>query len=139
MPVLPASSVALQTTVVVPIGKSDPEAGSQTTTGSPRHSFVISGSGNSTTMPAFGTHSASMFSGQASTGALSSTTEIVKVQLDLLPALSVPWQTTVVSPRLKTLPEAGTQMIETFAAASQSSFAVGSGYSTTIVPSSEVH
>ena len=72
---------------------------------------MIAGSGNSTTIPAFGTHSASMFSGQASTGALSSTTEIVKVQLDLLPALSVPWQTTVVSPMLKTLPEAGTQMI----------------------------
>src|SRR5262245_17202521 len=61
-------------------------------------------------------------------GGVVSTTDTTKLELALLPALSVAWHDTVVSPSANVLPEAGAQLTAT--APSTMSLAVGTAYVT---------
>ena len=74
-------------------------------------------------LPSASEHSTTTFPGHSTTGAVSSTTVTVKVQLAVLPLSSVAVQVTVVVPMPRMLPEAGTATTAT--TLSQSSVAVG--------------
>jgi len=104
----PASSVAVQVTVVSPIGNSEPEGGAQTTVG-PGSQASLALVVNVTKLPSDEAHSTVLFAGQVTLGGVVSCTVTSKEQIELLPDTSVAVQVTLVVPRPNTLPEGGEQ------------------------------
>ncbi len=108
--VLPEASVAVQVTVVVPIGMAEPDGGTQATV-TPGQLSVAVGGGKVTTVAVgagqAGAATAMMFVGQVIVGGCVSLTVTVKVQVG--PADDV--QVTVVVPTGKKEPEAGEQVM----------------------------
>jgi hypothetical protein len=105
--ILPAASVALQVTVVVPTGKLDPEDGVQVIVGEAVQLSVAVG-----VKLTFAAHCPTavvvvMLVGQAMVGACVSLTVTVKLQLAPPPAAL---HVTVVTPRLNIAPEGGVQV-----------------------------
>jgi hypothetical protein len=125
VPVLPAESVAVQVTVVVPTGKTLPEAALHVGVRSPSQASVAVTVYSTTAPPEVSHSTPRMSSGQETTGSVSSTTTTSNVHVSVLPLESVAVQVTVVVPKANTLPEGGSQV--TTGAASQRSVAVGSG------------
>jgi hypothetical protein len=108
----PAASVAVHVTVVVPIGKVDPEAGVQTTGTDP--SIASRADALKVAIaPAVLVAARVSFAGRVRTGAVLSPTVIVKLPEAAFPAASVAVQLTVVVPIGKVDPEAGVQTTAT--------------------------
>lgn len=111
--VLPAASVAVQKTVVVPTGKVEPLTGEQIEV-TPGQLSVAVGGGNVTTMPVGGVQvtaiTAVTAAGQAIFGGCASLTCTVNEQTPVLPAASVAVQVTVEMPTGKNEPEVGEQV-----------------------------
>jgi hypothetical protein len=110
--VLPAASLALVVTVVVPSGKTVPEAGLLLVLTAPLTkslALVL----KVTVAPLAAVASTVMFDGTAMTGAVVSRTVTVKVRLAALPAASLALVVTVVVPTGKTVPEAGLLLVLT--------------------------
>jgi len=104
--VLLASSVAVQVTVVVPVGKLEPDAGVQSTV-TPGQLSEATGFGYSMIVPgSFGSVITEMFSGHVTAGGCVSLTVTVNEQLG--PVVEV--HVTVVVPTGKKEPEAGEQV-----------------------------
>ena len=125
-PSLPAPSVAVQFTVLVPIGKLEPEAGEQLTVGA---CWAEQLSVAPTVKVTFDEHKPGalhtvMLLGQVIVGLAQSLTVTVKLQLPWLPAPSVAVQLTVVGPIGKLEPEAGEQLTAGACCAEQLSDAV---------------
>src|ERR1041385_7895997 len=74
-------SVAVQTTVLVPTGKSDPDAGSQTTDTSPQLSVAAGGSNSTIALPSPAAAATKISLGQVISGGSDSVTVTVKEQL----------------------------------------------------------
>ena len=109
LPVLPAASVAVQVTVVVPRPKVEPEAGAHVT-GTLPSTRSVALAVKVTTAPDGPVASIPvMFAGTVTAGAVVSWTVTVKLLLPVLRAASVAEQMTVVVPSAKVEPEAGTQ------------------------------
>src|SRR6266511_2730256 len=109
---LPAPSVAVQVTVVVPVGKNEPDAGAHTKlTGSGQLSVAV-GAGKVTTAPHWpGSLSFTIWAGQLPiAGSSVSRTMMWKLQVEVLPTASVAVQTTVLVPLGKLEPEGGSQI-----------------------------
>jgi hypothetical protein len=104
--VLPPLSVAVQVTVVVPIGKVLPLAGLHVTVGFGSHASEPLAV-KVTAAPLGLVHSATMSAGQVTVGATSSRTVTEKLQVALLPESSVAVHVTVVMPTGKVLPLGG--------------------------------
>ena len=105
--VLPEASVAVQVTVVVPVGKLEPEAGLHDVVTPGQLSEAV-GLGYSITVPgSFGSAITETFSGHVIAGGCVSLTVTVKVQLVSV----VEVQVTVVVPTGKKDPDAGEQVI----------------------------
>ena len=103
---LPAASVAVTTTVVVPIGKVEPEAGLATTVGAPQLSAPDAL--NVTTAPQLPASAQVVISdGHWTVGASQSVTVTLNAQVEVRPAASVAPTLTVVVPTGKLEPEAG--------------------------------
>ena len=100
--VLPLASVAVEVTVVVPLGKKLPEAGTEVITVPGQLSVAV---GEKVTLAPHrpGVLFTVIFAGQVMTGGCTSLTLTVNVQLGLAKVLAV----TVVSPTGKKEPEAG--------------------------------
>lgn len=97
--VFPEGSVAVQTTVVMPSGKVDPDGGSQTTVALSLPVLSVAVTSNWTTAPSAPVQRVDMLSpGHVSIGTVVSTTMTSCWQLDELPAGSVAVQVTKVSP-----------------------------------------
>jgi hypothetical protein len=110
--VFAAASVALHETVVVPIGKVDPDSGVQTTATCP--SIASRAEAVKVALaPAALVASTATFAGRISTGAVPSATVTVKVPEVAFPAASVAVQLTVVVPIGKVEPDAGVQIAAT--------------------------
>ena len=107
--VLPALSVAVQVTVVVPMGKVLPEAGAQAEVSAPLIKSVAEAV-NVTAAPFGPVASAVILPGTVMVGGVVSRTMTVKLPLAVFPALSFAVQPTIVMPRGKVLPEAGVQV-----------------------------
>jgi hypothetical protein len=105
---LPALSVAEQSTVVVPTGKVEPEAGVQVTGTEPSTASVAEAV-NVTTAPLELVACTVIFDGSVKVGGVLSTTVTVKLPDALLPALSVAEQETVVVPSGNVEPDPGVQ------------------------------
>src|SRR5207249_206119 len=108
---LPLASVAVQVTVLVPLAKLEPEAGTHRT--EPPGQLSV----NEKAKLALVAHSPGAvltvrLPGQLGTGRSVSVTVTVKVQLELLPLASVAVQVTVLVPLAKLVPDAGTHRIE---------------------------
>jgi len=89
--VLPAASVAVAVTVVVPTGKVLPDAGTVVTV-TPGQLSLADGSANVTTAPQVpGVLLTEIFAGQVMLGGCTSFTVTVKLQVDVLPAASTAW------------------------------------------------
>lgn len=116
----PAASVAVQVTVLVPIGKLEPEGGTHTKV-APGQLSEATGAGYVTGASGAGLHEAVTLPGQVIRGASPSTTITLKEQLAVLPAPSVAMQFTVFVPFWKKLPPAG---LQTMPAVPQLSLAV---------------
>jgi hypothetical protein len=108
----PAASVAVQVTVVVPIGNVDPEAGVQTTATGPSIASTAEAV-NVAIAPAALVAPRVSFAGRVRTGAVLSPTVIVKLPEAVFPAASVAVQLTVVVPIGNVDPEAGVQITAT--------------------------
>lgn len=106
--VLPEESVVEQFTVVVAIGKVDPEAGEHTTLRAPSTRSVAVAV-KVTVAPDALVASTTLFAGKESAGAVVSRTVTVNVALPVLPEESVAVHVTVVEPSGKVDPEAGEQ------------------------------
>src|SRR6266545_354596 len=108
---LPDASVAVQVTVVVPVGKNEPEAGLQTTLIGPGQLSVAVGAANVTTAPHWpGSLPVTILAGQLPIAGFSvSRTMIWKLHDEVLPAASVAAQRTVLVPFGKIEPEDGLQ------------------------------
>jgi hypothetical protein len=105
--VLPAASVAVDVTVVVPTGKKLPDAGTLTTVTPGQLSLAVTL--KLTTAPHwFGLFETVILAGQVIAGGCVSFTVTVNVQEVALPAASVAVDVTVVVPTGKKLPDAGT-------------------------------
>jgi hypothetical protein len=105
---LPAASVAVEITVVVPRLKVEPEAGTEATVA---EQLSVAVELKFTTAPhEFASVFTIIFEGQVITGAWLSTTVTVNEHEVELPAASVAVEVTVVVPRLKVEPEAGTEV-----------------------------
>ena len=104
---LPALSVAVHVTVVVP--KRKQAAGDRTADRRDRAVHNVHGGRRErdTCRPVAPTASATMSAGSVSTGALVSLTVTVKLAVALLPLASVAMQVTEVSPSGNSVPEAG--------------------------------
>jgi hypothetical protein len=124
MAVLPLASVAVQETVVVPIGKNEPDAGEQTTAVLPEQLSAVVGVAKLTFAPhcpaSFETVT---FEGHVIDGAWVSLTVTVKVQVVVLSSESLAVHVTVVVPTAKVEPDAGEQT--TVVSPPQLSVAVG--------------
>lgn len=105
---LPAASVAVQVTVVVPTGKAEPDGGWQTTL-TPGQLSVALTVKVTVADEAAGAAATVMSAGQVMTGGCWSSTVTVKVQWLALPAASVAVQVTVVVPIGNAEPEGGWQ------------------------------
>jgi hypothetical protein len=123
---LPDVSVAVQVTVLVPSGKTEPEGGLQTTV-TPGQLSVTAGAGKvTTTLVSDGLLvTAVIADGQVIFGASLSRTVTVNWHCDLLPEASLAVQVTVVTPLLNLDPEAGEQT--TVGLGVQLSEAIGAG------------
>jgi hypothetical protein len=107
--VLPAPSVALQLTVVVPIGNVDPDEGEQLTATLPETASLADAE-NVTTAPLLELADVLMSAGRLKAGGVVSTTVIVNDPFDELVELSVAVQLTVVAPSANVEPDAGLQL-----------------------------
>jgi hypothetical protein len=107
--VLPALSVAEQSTFVVPTGKVLPEDGVQFTVTDPS-TMSEADAEKVTTAPDGPVASSTMSEGRVSVGGVVSTTWMLKLPDAVLPRLSVDEQFTLVVPTGKVLPEAGEQV-----------------------------
>src|SRR4051812_19070168 len=127
---LPDVSVAEQVTVVVPSANVEPAAGEHMTGRGPSTRSVAVGSVNVTGAPDGPVASTlPMFAGMpASTGGVVSCTLTVKDADDEWPVVSLAWQVTRVSPRVKLRPDAGEQV--TGRMPSTASVATGNTYVT---------
>jgi hypothetical protein len=105
---LPEVSVAVQVTVVVPIGKVEPVAGLQTKT-TPGQLSETTGA-KVALAPAGQVGSFTMLAGQVIAGGCVSLTVTVNWQLAVWPEVSVAVQVTVVVPFWNVDPEAGLQL-----------------------------
>jgi hypothetical protein len=105
--VLPAASVAVQTTVVTPLAKALPLAGTHTMLSPAQLSAVVAEKVTLLEHEPVEVFTA-RFAGQLATGASASVTVTVNVQMLVLPLASVAVQTTMVTPLAKALPLAGT-------------------------------
>ena len=123
---LPAASVAVQVTVVVPIGKVEPEAGTQTTFTARLLSVPVT-TKVTTALLEPGAAGTMRLGGSSSTGRSRSMTVTSKLVVAVLPEASVAVQVTVVVPMGKREPEAGVQRTLT---AEQLSVAVGTKVTT---------
>ena len=107
--VLPAASVAVQVTVVVPTGKKLPLGGTHEAV-TPGQLSPIVGGANATIAPQLpGSLLAETLAGQEMVGFSVSLTVTVKVHIPILPAASVAVQVTVVVPTVKNDPLGGLQ------------------------------
>ena len=107
--ILPAASVALQVTEVVPTGKGEPEGGVQTMPGVPQLSVAVTTKLTGPLVVAIGQEAIAaelMSPGQVITGGVLSVTITVNEQ----PGPAAVVQVTVVVPTAKQLPEAGLQV-----------------------------
>src|SRR6516225_7623460 len=104
---LPAASVAVQTTVLVPMGKALPEGGVHTVV---TQLPVATGANVTVAVTLPGSGWVTMFLGQVIVGG-APTTVMVKLQLTELLAVSVAMQTTVLVPMGKALPEGGVHTV----------------------------
>jgi hypothetical protein len=132
MIMLPLWSSAVQTTMVWPMGNTDPEAGRQTRFGAGSQVSVAVGGGYSTLAPSGPVHSRTMSSGQTSVGGAVSTTRTSKLQLAMFPELSVAVHLMVWLPRERKVFCGGTQT--TSGEGSQRSLTTGGGYWTVPPP-----
>ena len=110
-PALPAASVAVQVTVVVPIGKVEPELGVQIEVSEPL-TMSVADAEKVATAPLGPV--ASRLAGSPENeivGGVVSTIVILKVAVALLPEKSVAEQRTIVIPSGNAEPEAGEQLI----------------------------
>jgi hypothetical protein len=105
--VFPAASVAVQTTVVTPLANALPLAGTHTMLSPGQLSTVVAENVTLLEHDPVEVFTA-RFAGQLATGASTSVTVTVNVQMLVLPLASVAVQTTVVTPLAKALPLAGT-------------------------------
>jgi hypothetical protein len=129
---LPAASLAVQLTVVVPTGKVLPEAGVHVTVGCASTVSVAVGVKVTTAPEALEAY-ALMSVGTVKVGAAESLTVTLNVfGVLVLPVASLAVQLTVVSPSGNVLPEAGAQVIVGFA--STASLADGAGEKVTTAP-----
>src|SRR5947208_3009504 len=108
---LPEASVAVHTTLVVPFGKLDPDAGAHTIE-PPTQLSVKLAVKLTLLLHCPGAALTVMFPGQRGTGRAVSLTVTEKLQLELLPEASVAVHTTLVVPFGKLNPDAGTHTIE---------------------------
>src|SRR5829696_1999496 len=107
--VLPAASVAAQTTVTVPIEKVVPEAGAQVGVTAPStRSKAVAGSYTTAAPPPL-VASAVTSAGTVTCGPVVSSTAIAKLASPVLPAASVEVQVTVVVPIGKRSPDSASQ------------------------------
>src|SRR5882724_11332622 len=104
---LPTASVAVHSTLVVPFGKLNPDAGTHTIEPPAQLSVNVA---RKLTLLAHcpGAALTVMLPGQSGTGRSVSLTVTVKLQLELLPAASVAVHSTLVAPFGKLNPDAGT-------------------------------
>jgi hypothetical protein len=102
-------SLAKQVTVVVPMGKVEPDGGLQVTGREPS-TRSLAEAANVTTLPVGPVASAVMFAGSVSTAGVVSCTLLEKLALPVLPRLSVDEQVTVVVPMGKVEPDGGLQV-----------------------------
>src|SRR6187397_2655565 len=109
---LPAWSVAVQVTVVVPTGNSESEAGSHVTGTDPSTWSVAVGE-RVTTLPPRVSASVRTSGGSERTGAVVSTTVMVNSALSELPAVSTAEQVTTVAPSGKVAPDGVVQVRST--------------------------
>src|ERR1044071_9834957 len=108
---LPLASVAVHTTLVVPLAKLEPEAGTHRI--EPPGQLSVSVARKLTLLAHCpGAVPTVIGPGQPGTGRSVSLTVTVKVQLEVLPLASVAVQVTVLVPLAKLDPEAGTHRIE---------------------------
>jgi hypothetical protein len=107
MLVLPLASVAVQTTVVTPLANALPLAGTHTMLSPGQLSVVVATKVTLLAQEPVLVVTA-RFVEQLATGASTSVTVTVNVQMFVFPAASVAVQTTVVTPLVKALPLAGT-------------------------------
>jgi hypothetical protein len=135
--VLPAASLAVQETVVVPIGKFAPGEWLHRTVGK-RSMASLAVTVNATLAPPGPVASAVIGPGTETVGALKSTRVMatVNVPVPVLPATSLALQVTVVVPRAKLVPEPGVQVTATDP--STLSFALGAAQVTTLPPGDSV-
>src|SRR2546422_1973768 len=108
---LPLASVAVHTTLVVPLAKLEPEAGRHRTE-PPGQLSVNENAKLTLVLHCPGAVLTVMLPGQLGTGRWVSLTVTVKVQFELLPDASVAMHTTLVVPLAKLEPDAGTHRIE---------------------------
>ena len=106
-PILPDASVAVQVTVVVPTGKPDPEAGTQTTVALPQLSVPVGVVYVTVAVQVPTGALVTMFAGHVTVGFVASLTVTVNMHEPVLPAGSVAVHVTVVVPTGKLDPEAG--------------------------------
>src|SRR5579871_4064077 len=106
--VLPAASVAVQVTCVVPAGKVEPDGGSQLIV-TPGQLSVADAANVTVASQLLLSLSTSMSAGHEMIGFSSSSTKTSNEQLVVRPTASLAVQLTVVSPKLKSAPEGGTQ------------------------------
>src|ERR1043166_1962261 len=109
--VLPLASVAVQVTVLVPLAKLDPEAGTHRI--EPPGQLSVSVARKLTLLAHWpGAVLTVIGPGQLIVGGWLSTTVTLKVQFEVLPLASVAVHTTLVVPIAKLVPDAGTHRIE---------------------------
>jgi hypothetical protein len=106
--VLPEASVAVQTTVFVPVGKTLPLVGAQVTV-TPGQLSVAAASNTTIWLHWPAAVFVTMLAGQVTTGISPSLTTTVKLQLPVLPDASVAVQVTLFVPLAKTWPLIGLQ------------------------------
>jgi hypothetical protein len=102
------ASVTVQSTVVVPFGNTEPDAGAQTVVAPGQLSFMV-GLKVTTAEQLPGSVLTVMLAGHVIVGGILSTTVTVNEQLAVLPAASLAVQVTVVVPMAKAAPLAGAQ------------------------------
>jgi len=106
--VLLEESLTVQVTVVVPLGKNEPEAGEQPGAPTPGQLSLTVGGGYVAAAPHWlGSFDLVMFAGQVIVGGCVSLTVTVNVQFAIAPPESVAVHVTVVVPFEKKLPDAG--------------------------------
>lgn len=125
--VLPAWSVAVQVTVVMPTGKQLPEGGVQTTVVPGQLSFAVAAKVTALQASVTVAVTAVWFGGQAITGGCVSLTLTVNEQLAVRPLASVAVQLTVVTPFGNAVPDGG---LHTTPTPGQLSLAVGAKVTT---------